>query len=132
MSTAPRIAFIAVAVGGAVGALLRALVIAGLPIEGMLSVAIINILGSAALAAVLVLGERRLHDHAKWQHLWRPALVTGLLGGFTTTSGYAVLTNEAWRSGESASAIAMGVGSVALALLVHALVDVIVRRQVQS
>lgn len=81
---------VAVAVGGALGSLLRWSVetvlvpepgAGGWPWATMM----VNVLGSAALAWLVV-----HDDHAA--HAWwlRPGLGTGLLGGFTTFSTYAV------------------------------------------
>lgn len=81
---------VAVAVGGAVGAVLRwALELllvphvaeGGWPWATMLA----NVLGSAALAWLVVRQEQR--RYAAWV---RPGVGTGLLGGFTTFSTYAV------------------------------------------
>lgn len=76
-----------VAVGGAVGAALRWGLEQLLPVVDGWSWATLlaNVLGSAALALVVVHGERHAHPH--WV---RPGVGTGLLGGFTTYSTYAV------------------------------------------
>lgn len=75
----------AVAVGGAVGALLRWLVdqwwVSGWPWPTLS----INVLGSLLLGLVTVLASR--FAVSGWV---RPGLGTGLLGGFTTFSAYAV------------------------------------------
>ena len=81
---------VAVAAGGAVGSLLRwAVEVALVPQAGPggwpWATMLANVLGSAALAWLVV------HDdhvgHAWWV---RPGVGTGLLGGFTTFSTYAV------------------------------------------
>lgn len=79
---------VTVAVGGAVGAALRwGLELAlptgdgGWPWATLLA----NVLGSAALAWLVVHDDR--HRHPAWL---RPGVGTGLLGGFTTFSTYAV------------------------------------------
>ncbi|WP_281965755.1 FluC/FEX family fluoride channel [Serinicoccus marinus] len=76
-----------VAAGGAVGALLRWALELLTPVGAVLpwSTLLVNVLGSAALAWLLVRDERRPGP------VWlRPGVGTGLLGGFTTFSTYAV------------------------------------------
>ena len=86
----------AVGLGGAAGALFRYVIMEssgnglGAAATGLL---IINVLGSALLAVVLVIGERRIQGH-RFHHLWRPVLATGVLGGFTSTSAFAVISLE--------------------------------------
>lgn len=77
----------AVALGGALGAVLRWALELALPVgQGWpWATLLANVLGSAALGWLVVHGDRRRHP---W---WlRPGLGTGLLGGFTTFSTYAV------------------------------------------
>ena len=78
---------VAVALGGAAGAVLRWLLELGLPSgQGWpWPTLLANIVGSAALAWLVVHDDR--HGHPHWL---RPAVGTGLLGGFTTFSTYAV------------------------------------------
>ncbi len=84
----------AVGLGGAAGALIRYVIMEasgdglGAAATGLL---IINVLGSAVLAVVLVMGERRFQGH-RLHHLWRPVMATGVLGGFTSTSAFAVIS----------------------------------------
>lgn len=75
-----------VALGGAVGAALRWVLELALPVHGWpWSTLLANAVGSAALAALVVHDDR--HAHPRWL---RPGVGTGLLGGFTTFSTYAV------------------------------------------
>ena len=78
---------VAVAVGGALGALLRWALELALPVgDGWpWATLLANVLGSAALGWLVVHDDR--HRHPRWV---RPAVGTGLLGGFTTFSTYAV------------------------------------------
>ena len=81
---------LAVAAGGAVGALLRwgaeAAVVPQVDQGGWpWATLLVNVLGSAALAWLVVHDDRV--GHAPWV---RPGVGTGLLGGFTTFSTYAV------------------------------------------
>ena len=77
----------AIAAGGAVGSVLRWLLELGLPADGgwPWATLLTNVVGSAALAVLVVRGDRLPGPH--WL---RPGLGTGLLGGFTTFSTYAV------------------------------------------
>lgn len=74
-------------VGGALGALLRWGLELVLPVaDGWpWATLLTNVLGSAALGWLVVHGDR--HRHPRWV---RPGVGTGLLGGFTTFSTYAV------------------------------------------
>ena len=97
MKTQTGEAYIAVALGGALGAIARALfvdvwpyTVAGMPLDLL----VINILGSGLLAVVLVAGERVFVPTHPRHHLWRPFMATGVLGGFTTTSAFAGVAAE--------------------------------------
>lgn len=117
-----RRAYLAVALGGALGAAARAAAVELWPQRPGLfpwSIFAVNTLGSAVLALVLVWGERSLAGHPRWHHLWRPFMATGVLGGFTTTSAFAVLSVELLRSGQTATALAFVLGSIAAAGLAH-------------
>ncbi|WP_151525658.1 fluoride efflux transporter FluC [Serinicoccus kebangsaanensis] len=80
-------ALVSVGLGGAVGALLRWGVEVLVPLgQGWpWSTLLVNVAGSAALAWLVVHTDRRAHP--PWL---RPGVGTGLLGGFTTFSTYAV------------------------------------------
>ena len=86
-----------VAGAGAVGSMTRWLVAVWTPRWGTL---IVNIIGSLAIGLVLgVLGARGLIDTR-----WRPVLVSGFLGGFTTYSSFAFETVAYGQRGELAHA----------------------------
>lgn len=71
---------ISVALGGAIGSVLRYLV--GLVVAFPLGTLTVNVIGSFAIGVVWVhLADRGL------QH-WMPFLMTGVLGGFTTFSAF--------------------------------------------
>ena len=120
MKTQTGEAYIAVALGGALGALARALfmdvwpyMVSGIPLDLL----VVNILGSGLLAVVLVAGERVFVPTHPRHHLWRPFMATGVLGGFTTTSAFAGVTAELMYFGNSGQAL-MFVGlSVGLSLI---------------
>jgi CrcB protein len=101
--------------GGAVGSLLRYM--AGIAIvsrwSGRFPIAtlLINVTGSFAIGVLATL----LADAAN--PLWRPLLITGLLGGYTTFSSFEWETFAAARGGDSAIAGLYLVGSVVLGFL---------------
>ncbi|ANS78790.1 CrcB protein [Serinicoccus hydrothermalis] len=80
---------LAVAVGGGLGAVLRWCLELLLPAGSgwPWATLVTNVLGSAALGWLVVHDDRHRHPH--WL---RPGVGTGLLGGFTTFSTYAVQT----------------------------------------
>lgn len=107
------LAFLQVALGGAIGSAARygvtlaAARMTGLPL-GTLAV---NVAGSflmGLLAATLALRGN--------QHL-APFLLTGILGGFTTFSAFSLDTLTLWERGEAGLALAYVFGSVLLSLL---------------
>lgn len=114
-----------VALGGAVGALLRWGLELALPTEQTAwpwATLLANVLGSAALAWLVVHGERR--HHPSWV---RPAVGTGLLGGFTTFSTYAVQV-AVIGSGTPALALLYLLATAALCVLAAALAGGAARR----
>lgn len=84
----------AVALGAVIGAGLRYGITNVTSIDQIWSTLAVNLLGCFALGLVLVHGERYLKALPKLQNVWRPFLATGLLGGFTTTSAFAVQSIE--------------------------------------
>lgn len=79
----------AVAAGGVLGALARhgaGLALPHTPGTFPVGTFLVNVVGCLAMGAVTVLLTRRRRTHP----LWRPFLTTGVLGGFTTFSTYAV------------------------------------------
>ena len=108
--------FVAVAVGGALGAVSRYSF-------GLVALALIgnrfpwatlgvNVVGSCliGLAAVLI-GDRILDGE-----LWRPLIIVGFLGAFTTFSAFSLDTLLLLQQGNYNSALAYMLGSVALCL----------------
>lgn len=80
-----------VAVGGVLGSLARAaigaLALMIWPGEGAIATLIVNVIGALAIGMV---GSRASASSASW---WiRPFVITGVLGGFTTFSAYALET----------------------------------------
>jgi CrcB protein len=84
----------AVAVGAVIGAGFRYAITNAPGVDQIWSTLVINLLGSFALGLVLIHGERFLKLVPSLQPVWRPFLATGLLGGFTTTSAFAVQSIE--------------------------------------
>lgn len=104
-----------VAAGGALGALARhGLEVAWpVPAGGFPWVTLaVNVAGCAALGTVMELLARLAAPH----RLLRPFLGTGLLGGFTTFSMYAVETRELLAAGRPGLAAAYVVGTLVGAL----------------
>ncbi|KRW96403.1 fluoride efflux transporter CrcB [Paracoccus sp. PXZ] len=105
--------FLQVALGGALGSaarygvnILAGRLTPGFPL-GTLSVNIAGCLAMGLLAALLA-------DRGG-QHL-APFLLTGVLGGFTTFSAFALDTMTLWERGEVATALGYVLGSVLLSL----------------
>ena len=108
--------FVAVAVGGALGAVSR-------HSFGLVALALIgnrfpwatlgvNVVGSflIGLAAVLI-GDRIVDGE-----LWRPLVIVGFLGAFTTFSAFSLDTLLLLQQGNYNTALAYMLGSVALCL----------------
>ena len=108
--------FVAVAVGGALGAVSRYSF-------GLVALALIgnrfpwatlgvNVIGSflIGLAAVLI-GDRIVDGE-----LWRPLIIVGFLGAFTTFSAFSLDTLLLLQQGNYNTALAYMLGSVALCL----------------
>jgi fluoride exporter len=111
-----------VAVGASFGALFRELVF--LFVELFLqespgglfdwpwALLIVNVSGAFVLGWLLVVGSQL----SRWQETYRPFLAVGILGGYTTTSAFAVVTVEMLRNGNFVSAL-LNIGlSVGLAI----------------
>jgi fluoride exporter len=102
----------AVAAGGALGALARHLVSAAWPhpVAGFpWSTLVINLVGSLLIGVVIaVVGHRPMP---------RAFLATGVLGGFTTFSAYAVETRDLLAAGRFGIAALYALGTLAGALL---------------
>ena len=95
-----------VALGGAVGSVLRYLSLLAVPAPwGTLG---INVLGSFLIGLLFVPAGRMGLS---------PLLLTGVLGGFTTFSAFALDTARLWAAGQSGQALAYVAASVALSLV---------------
>lgn len=107
---------IAITAGGALGALLRFWVANGVAAwlgRGFpYGTLIINVSGSLAIGILYVL----LVERFDVSPLWRPLLIVGLLGAFTTFSSFSLETLLLIESGETAKAAANVLLSVVLCL----------------
>lgn len=109
---------LAIAVGGAVGSLARwaleeAILWSG-PDSGSWPWATltVNVLGALAIGALL--SSRILEGRPVW---WRPMLVTGVLGGFTTFSALALESGLMLDAGQPLQALAYVAVTVVAGLL---------------
>jgi len=107
--------YLCVLLGGAVGSLLR--YVAAMAITARysgrfpLATFLINVTGSFAIGVLATL----LLD--AYNPNWRPLLITGLLGGYTTFSAFEFESFTAFRGGDSAIALLYLLGSVAVGYL---------------
>lgn len=100
---------LAVAFGGAIGAVLRYL--AGLVVAFPLGTLTVNVAGSLAIGIVWVTFRDKGLDH------WLPFLMTGVLGGFTTFSAFSLDTLRLVDDGRLAAAGGYVMASVLLSLV---------------
>jgi len=100
---------ISVALGGALGAVLRYLV--GLAVAFPLGTLAINVIGSFLIGIVWVVFA------ARGLQAWLPFVMTGILGGFTTFSAFSLDTLRLVEAGRIAAAGGYVIGSVGLSVL---------------
>lgn len=113
-------ALVAVALGGATGAVARWLLDGWFPTEGSAfpwTTFAINVGGSVLLALLPATAPVRRHP------LLPAALGTGVLGGFTTLSAYSEETRSLLAAGETVTAAAYLLGTLAACLVGVALAD---------
>ena len=94
-----------VAIGGALGSVLRYLTIAA--VGAPLATALVNIAGSLAMGALFILLSPRLS----------PLLMTGVLGGFTTFSAFSLDALKLYTQGQPLQALLYIAGTVVLSLI---------------
>lgn len=73
---------------------------------------VINVTGSFLIGLIAELFHAQVFSSVTW----RLALVTGLLGGYTTFSAYSLENLQLLRAGAVATALAYAIGSVVLGL----------------
>jgi len=100
-----------VALGGALGSVLRYLTVAA--IGAPLGTAVVNVVGCFVIGVGFVLLAGR--------DGWQLFLLTGLLGGFTTFSAFSLDALKLVTAGQALQAVAYVLGSVTLSLAAVAL-----------
>ena len=101
-----------VAIGGALGAVLRYLT--GLAVVFPYGTLTVNVVGSFIMGLMLVW---LVETSPAGFHRWQPLIMTGLLGGFTTFSAFSLDALRLFETGRVAAAGAYVLGSVGLSLL---------------
>ena len=100
-----------VAVGGAIGSVLRYLMVAA--VSAPLATLVVNVAGSLAMGVLFVtLASRTTYS---------PLLMTGVLGGFTTFSAFSLDALKLWENGQTPQAVLYVLASVILSLIAVAL-----------
>ena len=116
---------LAVAIGGVLGSLARWGIATGIQIDTFpVATFITNLTGSFALGVVLVAGERIGNRSPRIARLWRPFMATGVLGGFTTFSTFALELNRI----DPLMAAVYFVASVGLGLLAYSAGNAVTRK----
>lgn len=104
-----------VAVGGALGAVLRYLVgkAMGPQVDSSIPwhTLLVNVTGAFILGMLIAVAAR----HA-WPGWWRPLVAVGVLGGYTTFSTYSIESVELLLRGHSAAGLTYAFGSLAAGL----------------
>lgn len=109
------ILWLAVALGGALGALARYSVsVAWMPAQLKFPVATltVNVLGSFLMGVFYVV----IVEKAMLAPLWRHAIMIGFLGAFTTFSTFSIESLHLWQSGHWQVAISYVVANVVLSI----------------
>ena len=108
-----------IAVGGVLGSLGRfglAEIGGGLAVAHVWATLAVNVIGSFAIG---ILATRLPATHDAWWH--RPFWITGVLGGFTTFSAFALDAATLLDDGQTVTALAYVVGRIVAGLLAAAL-----------
>ena len=100
-----------VAVGGAIGSVLRYLMVVA--VSAPLATLVVNVLGSFAMGILFITLATRTS--------LSPLLMTGVLGGFTTFSAFSLDVLKLWESGQTLQAMLYVLASVILSLIAVAL-----------
>lgn len=96
---------------GGIGAMMRVAIGAALPIRAFpWATLLVNFAGCLAIGAL----HEGLSARTALSPLWRPALIGGLLGGFTTFSAFGLETWQLLQSGRTTAALLYALGSVVL------------------
>lgn len=121
-----NLGFLWVAIGGAVGSVLRySMIRVFKPLlgnDGFWAVLFINALGGLFIALVYhMLKSWEMGANLGGGEAWRLLLITGLLGGFTTFSAYTLDGWLLWQEGRIMTALIYVIGSVVAAFLAFGL-----------
>ena len=100
-----------VAIGGALGSVLRYLTIS--VVGGPMATFAVNVVGSLVMGVLVVVLSGRMH--------LSPLLMTGVLGGFTTFSAFSLDALKLYETGQSMQSLLYIAGSVLLSLAAVAL-----------
>lgn len=107
---------LAVALGGALGSVLRYLLNNGITALAKTSfpvgIMVINILGSLVMGVLIALFAEQIQASQNM----RSFLMVGILGGFTTFSTFSADSVLLWQRGEAVQAVAYAGGSVILSI----------------
>ncbi|MDB5491518.1 MAG: crcB-like family protein [Micavibrio sp.] len=107
---------LAVALGGALGSVLRFLLNNGITALTKTSfpvgIMVINVLGSLAMGVLIAL----FAEQGQASQNMRTFLMVGVLGGFTTFSTFSADSVLLWQRGEAVQAVAYAGGSVILSV----------------
>ena len=106
--------FLQVALGGALGSMMRYFVNIGarrwLGPDYPWATLMVNVVGSFLMGVIVVVLARKGGNHLA------PFLMTGILGGFNNFSAFSLDTMTLWERGEALAASAYVLASVALSL----------------
>jgi fluoride exporter len=100
-----------VAIGGAIGSVLRYLMVVG--VGAPIATLLVNLLGSFAIGILFVVLANRSS--------LSPLLMTGVLGGFTTFSAFSLDALKLWEGGQTLQAGLYVLASIILSLVAVAL-----------
>ena len=100
-----------VAIGGAIGSVLRYLLVGG--IGAPVGTLVVNVLGGFVMGVLFILLANRTS--------LSPLLMTGVLGGFTTFSAFSLDALKLWEGGQTLQALMYVLASVILSLVAVAL-----------
>lgn len=111
------ITLIQIAIGGAIGSVLRYLTLS--VVSAPIGTLIVNVAGSLVMGALFIILSSRTH--------LAPLLMTGILGGFTTFSAFSLDALKLWQGGQVLPALVYVLASVILSLIAVALGAVLAR-----
>lgn len=111
------ITLVQIAIGGAIGSVLRYLTISA--VSAPIGTIVVNVVGSFFMGALFVILSNRAN--------LSPLLLGGVLGGFTTFSAFSLDALKLWQGGQVLPALAYVFASVTLSLMAVALGAVLAR-----